>query len=533
MKPEKINPKKFEHYSKQELANYIEKLEQELEEAHQENNDLELLLDTITETTTELENEIHTRNKEMFKYIEQVKEVTRAAEAVENDTFEANCLDEVAARVDSLGILARVFQHMVSTLKSREKQLADAKEQLEAVLNAVPGMISWISIDGLYIGVNQHLAETLNLSPDSFFGKKLNFLQNSPEFSQFIDQFIQSSQSYYSQEIPISIKGDRRYYLMAAQKYNRGQALVSVGIDVTERRKAIKDLELERNAFARFVPSEYLRFFGRENIVNIKLGDHVIREASILFSDIRSFTSIAETMTPQEIFDFINSYLGSVSPVIRNYNGFILKYIGDGIMAAFPNRANDALNAGIAHIGRVKEYNRENKKAGNPAIKIGIGIHIGHIMVGIVGESQRFQADALSDSVNLTARLESLTKIYGVSILISDSVFNKLENPTNYNIRFIDRATVKGRKGAIDLYEVLDGEEEKIIDLKLKTQKQFALALQLYVQGKWSLAQHYFQQVLNINEADRTALLYLKRIDKLKTQIDPQNWDGVWHFNEK
>ncbi|GEM_PF-879143 len=530
---QKIDIEILKNYSREDLINLIQKLQQDLVKSQQNNEDIELLLETITDFSTGLENEIHSRNKEMSSYIEKVKLVTKAAIAVKEGTFEENHLDEVACRDDPLGTLAQIFQDMVRNLKARETQLADAKAQLEAVLNAVPGTISWISMEGFYIGVNQHLAKTLNLSPENFVGKELNFLKSSPEFSEFISEFIESSENSKTAEIPIYINGEQCYYLIVVQRYNDGTALVSVGIDITERRKAQKDLELERNAFARFVPSEYLEFLGRENIVNIQLGDHVSREVSILFSDIRSFTTIAESMTPQEIFNFVNNYLGAVSPVIRNYNGFIMKYIGDSIMAAFPKCPNDALNAGIAHIDRLNEYNRGRKRAGYIPISIGIGLHIGHIMLGIVGESQRFQGDALSDSVNLAARIESLTKIYGINMLISDSVFNNLENPQNYHIYFLDRVTVKGRKEAINLYQVLDAEDEKTIDFKLKTQTEFNLALEFYQQGKWNQAQDYFQKVLNINEVDKTALLYLKRIEILKTTIDPHNWDAVWHFNHK
>ena len=535
MKAKKIDPKQFENHSKQELANYIEKLELDLKETQDKNQELDLLLDFITEVTTGLENEIHVKNKEMSSYIEQVKEVTKAAIAVENDTFEPNCLDGVASRDDPLGTLARVFQSMVGKLKSRERQLAEAKAQLEAVLNAVPGTVSWIGANGFYIGVNEHLAKTLSLSPDDFVGKQLNFLKNSPEFSHFINEFINSSQSSISLEVPIYQKNIQRYYLMVAQKYNENQALVSVGIDITERKKAEQDLELQRNCFARFVPSEYLKFLGHDDIVSAELGDNINREVSVLFSDIRSFASISEAMTPQEIFDFINSYLGSVSPAIRCHNGFIMKYIGDSIMAAFPNTVNDAINAGIAHIKKVKEFNKERKQTipGDIPIKIGIGIHIGHIMVGIVGESQRWQADALSDSVNLAARLEGLTKIYGSSILISDVVVGKLKNASNYQIRFLDNVIVKGRQQVTSLYEVLDAEEEKALVLKLKTQQDFDRALQFYQEGKWGEAQNYFQKVLNANPEDKVALLYRDRIETLKNKIDVKTWDGVWHFTQK
>jgi PAS domain S-box-containing protein len=529
MNAKKIDFKQFEKYSKQELANYIEKLELDLEEAKEKNQELELLLDFITEVTTGLENEIHVKNKEMSIYIEQVKEVTKAAIAVENDTFEPNCLDGVASRDDPLGTLARVFQSMVNNLKARERQLAEAKGQLEAVLNAVPGTVSWIGANGFYIGVNQHLAQTLNLSPDDFVGKQLNFLQSSPEFARFINQFINSSQNYISTEVPLYQNGRLRYYLMVAQKYNENKALVSVGIDITERKKAQQDLELQRNSFARFVPSEYLKFLGYDDIVSAKLGDNINREVSVLFSDIRSFTSLSENMTPQEIFDFINSYLGRVSPAIRSHNGFIMKYIGDCIMAAFPNTVSDAVNAGIAHIEKVKEYNKETKKQ----INIGIGIHIGYITVGILGEPQRLQADALSDSVNLAARLEGLTKIYGSSILISDAVVSKLKNANNYRIRFLDNVIVKGRQKVTSLYEVLDAEEEKAVDFKLKTQKDFDRALQFYQKGEWAEAQDYFQKVLNTNAGDKVALLYLDRIETLKNQVHVKTWDGVWHFSQK
>lgn len=120
--------------SKEELINYIKRLEKDLKIAHENNNDLELLLETLTDTTTGLENEIHARNKEMHQYIEQVKEVTEAAIAVENDTFEEGCLDKIAIRVDSLGILARVFQRMVQNLKVREKELADYNSNLETLV---------------------------------------------------------------------------------------------------------------------------------------------------------------------------------------------------------------------------------------------------------------------------------------------------------------------------------------------------------------------------------------------------------------
>ncbi len=113
------------------------------------------------------------------------------------------------------------------------------------------------------------------------------------------------------------------------------------------------------------------------NIVDIDLGDQVSKEMTVMFSNLRGFTTISETMTPQENFDFVNAYLKRVSPVIREHQGFIVKYLGDGIMAVFPERADDALQAGIEKLNRVTEYNAYKKTRGRPPIQVGIGMHTG------------------------------------------------------------------------------------------------------------------------------------------------------------
>ncbi|MDJ0518267.1 MAG: response regulator [Trichodesmium sp. MO_231.B1] len=216
------------------------------------------------------------------------------------------------------------------------------------------------------------------------------------------------------------------------------------------------------NSYERFVPHEYVRLLSKESIINVKLGDRVSKEMAIFFSDIRSFTTISEQMTSQETFAYVNGYLQQVCPEIRDRHGLIIKFMGDGIMAVFPDGADDALQAAIAQLRKLQEYNQTLKAEDFPPIKIGIGIHWGHMMVGIVGEKGRMSGDALSDNVNLTARLEGLTKFYGVSLLISQSAFNCLKNPQKYQIRFLDRASVKGRDEPINVYEVLDGEVDYV-----------------------------------------------------------------------
>ncbi len=287
------------------------------------------------------------------------------------------------------------------------------------------------------------------------------------------------------------------------------------------------------NSYERFVPHEYVKLLSKESIINVKLGDRVSKEMAIFFSDIRSFTTISEQMTSQETFAYVNGYLQQVCPEIRDRHGLIIKFMGDGIMAVFPDGADDALQAAIAQLQKLQEYNQTLKAADFPPIKIGIGIHWGHMMVGIVGEEGRMSGDALSDNVNLTSRLEGLTKFYGVSLLISESAFNCLKKPEKYQIRFLDRASVKGRDEPINVYEVMDGEVDYVRELKLKTQADFGLGWEFYRLGDLVSAKDYFEKVLAVNSADKTAQIYLERIDNLMVSGVPPNWNGVWKLTQK
>ena len=206
-----------------------------------------LCMETVNERNIALAQayqEITEKNDQMLRYLQQAKKVTTAAAALENNKFEPESLNEVAARGDQLGQLARVFRRMVQTVKTREQELADAKEKLEAVLNAVPGLISWIDSKGLYVGVNRHLAENWNISQEDFIGQDVGFLSGHVQLANFMHQFLASSAEAASQVIGIEVQESVRYYLVAAQKYQQGKATVLVGIDITERKKAEEALQI-------------------------------------------------------------------------------------------------------------------------------------------------------------------------------------------------------------------------------------------------------------------------------------------------
>lgn len=267
-------------------------------------------------------------------------------------------------------------------------------------------------------------------------------------------------------------------------------------------------------AYGRFVPHEFLKFLERESIVDVKLGDQVQKEMTVLFADIRSFTELSEKMSPKENFDFINDYLSRVSPVIRNYNGFIDKYIGDAIMALFPQTANDAVQAAIDMQKQVSVYNSYRQEKGEQPIAIGIGLHTGSLMLGTVGELQRMEGTVIADAVNLASRLEGLTKFYGVNILISEETLHRLDDTRNYKYRFLGRVKVKGKSKAVDVFEVYDTDPQPQIELKIQTREEFKHGVDCYVEGKLEEAQQFFQEVLRKNMQDKAAKLYIERCEQ-------------------
>lgn len=276
-------------------------------------------------------------------------------------------------------------------------------------------------------------------------------------------------------------------------------------------------------AYGRFVPHEFLRFLGHKSIVDVHLGDQVQKEMSILFADIRNFTTLSEGMSPKENFDFLNSYLRQVGPVIRNHKGFIDKYIGDAVMALFPDAAEDALRAAIDMQTEVSLYNEHCQQKGYTAIAIGIGVHTGSLMLGTIGEEQRMESTVISDAVNLASRLEDLTKVYGASIIISGQTLFGLEDPIKYNYRFVGQVPVKGKKDLVSLFEVFDADPPQIRELKIQTKTPFEEGIILYHEQKLYEAYQIFKSIIQINDQDKAARLYIQNCEQF---LKPRSSDG-------
>jgi hemerythrin-like metal-binding protein/PAS domain S-box-containing protein len=288
-------------------------------------------------------------------------------------------------------------------------------------------------------------------------------------------------------------------------------ATIAQGYDITERQRLEADIEKTISSYRKFVPHQMLNLLGKESITDVEVGDQVEKDLTILFSDIRDFTAMTEVFTPKESFNFINSYLRQMETLVSAHNGVIDKFIGDAIMAIFPESAEDALNCSLSMLQQLDKFNEERKTYGHPPVNIGIGLNTGLCMLGTVGGFNRMQGTVIGDAVNISSRLESETKKYGVHLLIGENTYYGISDIGRHNIRFIDRVLVKGKSRPQSVYEVFDNDPAEVKKLKNETKLLFEEALAHYHYKKIDAAKAMLEKCIMINPGDNPAKFYLER----------------------
>ena len=283
-------------------------------------------------------------------------------------------------------------------------------------------------------------------------------------------------------------------------------------INIIQRKSAENKTIQLAESFKRFVPEQFLKFLKKESITDVQLGDQAQEEMTIQFVDIRGFTAMSEKMTPKENFEFINEYLSKMEPVIIEYQGVIDKYMGDAIMSLFSS-PDLAMNASIGMLGALEEYNQYRKEHRKPLIRIGIGLNFGLMMLGTIGGKTRMDSTVISDAVNLTSRVEELTKDYHVSLLASEQVVSRIEEPSRFLLRKIGEVKVKGKSEKIVVYEVFNADPPEVKDKKLATMDLFNNAYMCFYAGKIDEAKKLFQECYDKNPDDAVARVYLERCD--------------------
>ena len=289
-------------------------------------------------------------------------------------------------------------------------------------------------------------------------------------------------------------------------------------------------------AFEKFVPKQFLERLAKEGVAHIKPGTVELSTITVMFSDIRAFTKLSEHLSPHDIFSLLNNYIGRMQSAIEQHDGFIDKFIGDAIMALFDGsdqaQANNAVLAAISMQQHLLAYNQEREAEALTSLRTGIGLHIGPVMMGMLGNENRMDSTVIGDAANLAARLEGLTKFYNCRIIISDELFGLLK-PGQFLCRPLDRVVVKGRSQAVLVYEIFNADpapqrarKEALLDI-------YRLGLELFYARRWQESQHAFQQCLQVDANDTVSQIYADRCTILLDNPPPTDWNGVFEMQSK
>ena len=277
-----------------------------------------------------------------------------------------------------------------------------------------------------------------------------------------------------------------------------------------ELRGALLALRQTQHAYGHFVPKDFLELLGTKNIANVNLGDHVEMKTSILFADLRNFTSVAEELRSDETFRTLNKYLAQFESPIHSHRGVIDKFLGDGTMAIF-RAADDAVTAGISMLERVDSLNHERVAESLKPIALGIGINTGYSSLGVIGNADRMETTVIGDAVNVASRIQDLTKQFGSKLLISETTHLNLDDESQFSIRFIGRIRVKGRLRPVSIYEVFDTDSAERKEAKVAGLDLFQTAVAHFHLGNFDEAQSLLQQYTSLLADDPIAEYYLDR----------------------
>jgi PAS domain S-box-containing protein len=523
-----------EQLSIEQLRSEIDKLRQEVKDLKQDKTDLELLLETTTAHADTIAVQLYESNRQLQA---EIVERQRAESVLQALTLELQSLVTIVSRDKAdLEILLETTTEHGDTVEGllfdkAEEVVRQSEKRLAKFLDAVPVGVGILDATGQPCYSNSRARQLL--------GQEGTLRALAQELTETYRICIAGTEQLYPHDqLPgvRALRGEKA--TLDNLEIHQGDRIIPIEAwgtpifdengkiayaivafqDITERkqaeaesRKFTQELYELNEAYERFVPRQFLQYLNKDSIVDVQLGDHVQQEMSVLFADIRDFTSLSEQLTPQENFQFINAFFSRMEPAVIENQGFIDKYIGDEIMALFSGGADNAVRAGIAMQHRLADYNVHRMRSGYKPIKMGIGINTGSLMLGTVGGLSRMDSTVISDAVNLGSRLERLTKSYGVSMIVSHHTFLQLDDPTEYAFRVIDRVRVRGKLKAVSVYELFDAEPPELREGKLATKREFEQAVLLYNQNHLAEAAALFEHCLLLNPNDTVAQIYRLR----------------------
>jgi adenylate cyclase len=294
-----------------------------------------------------------------------------------------------------------------------------------------------------------------------------------------------------------------------------------------------KEREVER-AFCHYVSPALVSELIKEP-ERLKLGGE-IKELTLLFSDIRDFTTLSEAITPDSLGEMLNKYFTEMTDIVFTHSGTLDKFIGDAVMAIygapldFPDHPVQGCLSALSMIDALEKLNIQWKNNGKAPIKIGIGLHTGKAKVGNFGSDERFDYTAIGANVNLASRLEGLTKSYGVDIIISASTYKNVEH--KILCRPLDIVTVKGSKQPLEIFELIGRRDELSEEIQARVEN-FQKGLEIYYSRRWEEAKKCFAEFLDCFPNDKPAQIFFNRATIFSRNPPPENWSRVFSHTTK
>jgi adenylate cyclase len=409
----------------------------------------------------------------------------------------------------------------------------------ENILDSMDNGVIALDFEGKIITFNAAAAKILAIPsgqalgryyPEIFFG-----LEDNDEFNDVLINVIDTRETFMYREVTF-VRDDGEAIPLGITssllKDERGEdyGVVSVFSDLREAKKR----QFLQETLTRYVTRQVVDLI-LEHPEDIIL-DGEEREASVLFCDIRGFTTFSEKMAPKELVRMLREYFSLMVEAVFSQQGTVDKFIGDCVMAIFgaptpqDDHAERAVCTALAMRDAVEIFNERRIQEGVEPIRIGVGINTGNVVVGNIGSEQRLEYTAIGDAVNLASRLEGINKQYGSSIMISESSANRLSD--EIVLRELDEVRVKGKREPVKIYEVMGRRGELPAELE-QVRTGFMQAMQLYKSRAWQQALQKFQQVLEELPADTAARVYVDRCLAYKDSPPPENWDGVFEMTTK
>ena len=410
------------------------------------------------------------------------------------------------------------------------------KNYNEGILKSLSNGVVTLDADGALVKANEAAERILGLDlanpvnaprqADMLFGARNEWVLKS------IDYVARTGADEYHADTDFTLpSGDKVAVNLTVSP------LIGVDDDPLGCVLAFEDITAEkrvRSAMARYMAKEVVDRLLEENTLALG-GESVI--ATVLFSDIRRFTSLAESMSAKSVVELLNEYFTDMVEVIFQRNGVLDKYIGDAIMAVFGapvmsgRHADDAVLTAVEMQRALRRLNQRRRERGQVDIEIGVGLATGEMLSGSVGSEKRLEYTVIGDSVNLASRLEGANKHYGTTILIADATKDLLQD--DHVLRPVDLIRVKGRRAPVEVFEALDHVLEIEGDQLNRALDAYRMGVQAYRERRWDDAIKGFQETLERRRGDGPAKVYLNRCRYYSEHGPPDNWDGVWQISDK